>query len=210
MHPATDAPPQALILDYGGVLSLDQHPPTMARMAARVGSEPDVFERFSWKHRHLYDAGAPPEEYWRVMLTDLRGHGPTEDEVADLDPADVDSWAHYRPEMWDLAAEFRRRGGRTAFLSNNIPRLMARIRADRPLERWFDVVVASCDEGVIKPGARIYEICLERLALAAPDCLFVDNSVPNVDAARALGLQTMLFTGTREAMEELRRRVRVP
>lgn len=207
VHETSRPPLRALVLDYGGVLSLDQDRPTLARMAARTGTEAAAFERMYWKHRHLYDGGCSSEEYWQVMLEELRGHGPTPQELADLDPADIDSWAHYRPEMWNLAAEYRRRGGRTAFLSNNIPRLMARIRADYPLEAWFDVIVASCDEGVTKPEPRIFEICLERLGLPARECLFVDNSAPNIATAQTLGFQTMLFTGTDEDMQSLRRRV---
>lgn len=209
MH-ETPVPPRALVLDYGGVLSLDQDRAAMAWMAARVGAEAEVFEQVYWKHRHLYDAGSTPEEYWRITLGEMRGHGPSPEELADLDAADVGSWAHYRPEMWELALEFRRRGGRTAFLSNNIPRLMARIRADYALEQWFDVIVASCDERVVKPGPRIFEICLERLGLPAQDCLFVDNSGPNIDAARAAGWQTMLFTGETGDMDCLRQRTLTP
>ena len=51
---------------------------------------------------------------------------------------------HRMHEVWALAARFRAKGGRTAFLSNSGPEVMARVRADHPLEACFDAVVISC------------------------------------------------------------------
>jgi len=47
---------------------------------------------------------------------------------------------------------------------------------------------------VIKPEARIYEIALARVGLEPADLLFVDDSLANVEAARALGFHAHHFT----------------
>ena len=96
--------------------------------------------------------------------------------------------------MWVVAEEFRARGGRTAFLSNGVANIMERIRTDRPLERWFDAIVVSCELGVVKPDAAIYNICLERLGTPPDRTLFVDNRRENTDAAAALGIVTLTFS----------------
>ena len=62
------------------------------------------------------------------------------------------------------------------------------------------MVVVSALEGVAKPDERIYRITLERLGVAPQEALFVDDSPVNVEAARKLGIQTVLFT-TPEALE---------
>ena len=46
---------------------------------------------------------------------------------------------------------------------------MARIRADRPLEAWFDVVLVSCEVGLAKPDPAIYELAVARLVLVISD-----------------------------------------
>ena len=152
-----------------------------------------------WRHRADYDGGLTGEEYWRRVLDRC---GPASAEViADLIDADFQSWSDYRLEVWDIAAEFRARGGRTAMLSNGVVEIVGRLRSERRLERWFDVVVASCEVGRCKPDPEIYRICLERLGLAADATLFVDDRMENLQAARDLGLQTQQFLGDSSVLD---------
>jgi putative hydrolase of the HAD superfamily len=188
---------EALILDYGNVLSHPQREDCFETMVAQVGAPRNDFRDAYWHHRQQYDAGLPAAEYWRRVLKTLgdssrrseHGHA-----IDQLIKADVASWTQYREEMWVLAQSFRGGGGRTAFLSNGVPEAMAQIRAERPLERWFDVVVVSCEVGVAKPDPRIYKICLSRLGVEPNHALFVDDRLENIDAAATLGIQTFHFT----------------
>jgi putative hydrolase of the HAD superfamily len=116
-------------------------------------------------------------------------------ELAQLIAGDVESWAHYRHEVWTRAEAFHASGGRTAFLSNRGPEVMARVRADHPLEARFDVVIISCEVGLSKPDPRIYRFCLKPLGLA-PGTLFVD------DRAR-LGLRRLQFESP-DSLDRLR------
>ena len=100
---------------------------------------------------------------WTRTLAALGMAPPEKSQLDALIALDIASWTSYRDDMWTLAEEFRARGGKTGFLSNGVAEIMARIRTDRPLERWFDTVVVSCELGVVKPGAEIFQICLERL-----------------------------------------------
>ena len=165
-------------------------------MVAQVGAPQNDFRVAYWHHRQQYDAGLPAAEYWRRVLETLgeasraseHGHA-----IDHLIKADVASWTQYREEMWLLAQSFRSGGGRTAFLSNGGPEAMARIRAERPLERWFDVVVVSCEVGFAKPDPRIYERCLSRLGVEPSHALFVDDRLENIAAAARLGILTFHF-----------------
>ncbi|MGP3912077.1 HAD-IA family hydrolase [Nonomuraea sp. NBC_00507] len=56
------------------------------------------------------------------------------------------------------------------------------------LTYFADDLVSSARVGVAKPDRRIYEIAAERAGVAAERCLFVDDRLPNVEAARALGM----------------------
>ena len=188
---------RALILDYGNVLTLVQRDRWFVAMAAELGAPGDRFRDAYWDHRHAYDAGLPAHDYWRRVASSVgRPVGdaelPTIDRLIDLD---VSSWVEYRDEVWNLARSFRAGGGRTAFLSNGVPEIMTRLRAERPLERWFDVVVVSYEVGLAKPDPRIFELCLSRLGAQAGETLFVDDRAENVAAAEQLGLRTLLFTG---------------
>ncbi|TMR23644.1 HAD family hydrolase [Nonomuraea turkmeniaca] len=56
------------------------------------------------------------------------------------------------------------------------------------LTYFADDLVSSARVGVAKPDRRIYEIAAERAGVAPERCLFVDDRLPNVEAARALGM----------------------
>ena len=188
---------RALILDYGNVLTHVQRDHWFELMAAEVGAPGDRFRDAYWGHRHAYDAGLPAHDYWR-RVAEAAGRpvgdmpGPMIGRLIDMD---VSSWAEYRDEVWDLARSFRAAGGRTAFLSNGVPETMTRLRAERALDGWFDVVVVSYEVGLAKPDPRIFELCLSRLGVHAGEALFVDDRAENVAAAERLGMRTLHFTG---------------
>jgi 2-haloacid dehalogenase len=58
---------------------------------------------------------------------------------------------------------------------------------------WFEQVLVSGEVKVAKPDPRIYQVFLERTGLHAGDCLFIDDSEPNIEVARRLGFQTIHF-----------------
>ena len=159
--------PAGLILDYGNVLSHAQDQTWMDEAALRLGGDAAAFRAAYWQHRHAYDADLPAAAYWQRVAAATRPGALGPGDLAWLIASDVASWTVYHDEVWALAAHFRAEGGRTAFLSNSGPEVMARVRADHPLEALFDAVVISCEVGLAKPDPRIFRLCLERLGLSA-------------------------------------------
>jgi len=96
-------------------------------------------------------------------------------------------------------------GVRLALPTNNVREWEPRWRAMLPAEpdELFDVVVDSSLVGLRKPDPRIYELTLERLGLPARECVFVDDLEPNIAAAAELGLRTVWFQDTEQAIAEL-------
>jgi putative hydrolase of the HAD superfamily len=204
------ARPAGLILDYGNVLTRPQDQAWMERAAEGLGASVPAFRSAYWRYRHDYDADLPAREYWRRVIAASRATGDgvlSEPDLRRLIAADVDSWVDYHNEVWGLAAEFHRAGGRAALLSNSGPEVMARVRADHPLEARFDAVVISCEVGLAKPDPRIYRLCLERLGLPPQEALFVDDRLDNIEAAALVGLRTVQFEGA-DALDQLRALIR--
>jgi putative hydrolase of the HAD superfamily len=199
------ARPAGLILDYGNVLTHAQDQAWMDTAARRLGADAAAFRAAYWQHRHAYDADLTAAAYWGRVLTASRpgGGAPAAGDLAWLVEADIASWSVYHDEVWALAAGFRRAGSRTAFLSNSGPEVMARVRAHWPLEGLFDAVIISCEVGLSKPDPRIYELCLDRLGLPAPQALFVDDRADNIEGAVRVGLRTLQFDGP-DALARLR------
>ena len=74
----------------------------------------------------------------------------------------------------------------------------------------FDVLVFSCQVGMIKPKPGIYEYCLQTLALKAGEVLFLDGSRENVRAAARIGINTLLFQSLEQTVRTLARRYLLP
>ncbi len=62
------------------------------------------------------------------------------------------------------------------------------------LANSFIDMVVSGDEKLLKPDPAIYQVLLDRQKLGAEDCVFIDDSQANVDAAAALGFHALHFT----------------
>lgn len=70
----------------------------------------------------------------------------------------------------------------------------------------FDDVVVSGVEGIAKPDSRIFEILGRRLGQPIAGVFFVDDSSGNVAAARAAGMDAVLFTDAAALAAALRQR----
>jgi 2-haloacid dehalogenase len=103
-----------------------------------------------------------------------------------------------------VLTEVKAAGIRCYTLSNMEPRAFA-IRSTRfPFMTWFDGHVISGLEGVAKPDPRIFQILLDRYGLAPKATVFLDDSPRNVEAARALGINALHYTGAQQLRQELR------
>jgi len=99
------------------------------------------------------------------------------------------------------------RGYRMALLTNNVREWEPYWRSMLPVDDIFEVVVDSGFVGMRKPEPEIYELTLERLGdgIAASDCLFVDDVEVNVETARTLGMTTVHFRDSEQAIGEIER-----
>lgn len=70
----------------------------------------------------------------------------------------------------------------------------------------LDGVVLSGEEKMNKPEPEIYRRLLSRYQLRADNCVFTDDNKDNVSAAKALGIDSILFTGPEQLRLELIKR----
>ncbi len=68
--------------------------------------------------------------------------------------------------------------------------------------QWFTDILVSGVEKLKKPQPEIYHLAMARFGLAAERTLFIDDSLRNVEGARAVGMQAYHFQGP-EALRAL-------
>ena len=68
---------------------------------------------------------------------------------------------------------------------------------------YMDGGVVSFEVGMTKPSPQVFRLFLDRYGLEAPSCLFVDDSATNVEAARKLGFESIVYSSHEQLMAEL-------
>lgn len=70
---------------------------------------------------------------------------------------------------------------------------------------YTDGGILSYRDKVIKPGKEIYDLLLSRYGLKAEESVFLDDTMKNVEAARAYGFYGICFRTKEQAEEELKK-----
>lgn len=78
-------------------------------------------------------------------------------------------------------------------LSNADISLRRRLERDIGIHHLFDDIVCSAEVGMAKPEPGVFRLAAERLGLTPPECVFVDDWDTNVEAARGVGMQAVLY-----------------
>ncbi len=94
---------------------------------------------------------------------------------------------------------------KTGLLSNAWPDVRHLLEGNWKLADAFDVIVLSCEVGIVKPDPRIYQLALDELKLTAGEVVFIDDFQRNIEGARRAGMQAILFKDFDQAVEALNR-----
>ena len=188
----------AVIFDYGRVLSLAPSEAELQEFAALVGvTEPPFFEIYS-ATRLDYDAGrADFRQHWQAFAH-AAGVALRPAQVERIAGMEILMWLRVNPDALALAREIKANGVRTAILSNIPHDLLAEVRKFSWLDE-FQVKIWSCELGMVKPDPGIYRACLDALGCRAERTLFFDDRANNVEAARGLGMEAHFFESVGQA-----------
>ena len=189
----------AVIFDYGRVLSLTPSDAELQQFAALVGvAEPPFFEIYS-DTRHEYDCGrADFRQHWQAFA-DTAGIELRPAQVERIAEMETLMWLRVNPEALTLAREIKAQGVRIAILSNMPHDLLAYVRREFKWLDEFEVKIWSCEFGTTKPDPAIYRHCLEALGCEPGQTLFFDDRANNVEAARELGMEAHIFECAEQA-----------
>ena len=69
---------------------------------------------------------------------------------------------------------------------------------------WFEGILVSGEEMMIKPQPEIFELILSRYNIDRTKAIFIDDNIRNVHASNAVGLQAIHFQSSEQLAEELR------
>jgi putative hydrolase of the HAD superfamily len=179
---------RAVIFDFGEVLCEPPDPAILARMAQAFGVTPERFIEMYHASRPPYDRGnLTVEEYWRAF-TSRAGVKADSTMIEQLRRWDLQMWSRIRGEMVEWAGALQDAGYRTSILSNMQHDMIEHVRRSFPWVQRFHCQIFSAEVGSVKPEPLIYEKCIDCLAVAPGEALFIDDREVNLDAAREQGI----------------------
>jgi putative hydrolase of the HAD superfamily len=193
---------RAVVFDLGCVV-VDWQPEqliaTVAHDAAtRARVRGGIFEHADW---HALDRGTLSEA--EAVQRFARRTGLDTAQVSALLERVAPSLAP-KNDTLALIRALRAAGHALYYLSNMAHRSFDYLQ--RHYDYWsaFAGGVVSCRVGLLKPEPAMYRRLLDGYGLAAAETAFIDDLQPNVDAAAALGMIAIRFTGAADCARALR------
>jgi len=192
-----------VVFDLGNVL-IDWNPRHLYRKL--FGADTAGMERFlsevchgAWNERQ--DAGRT----WQEAIEEAVARHPDQAEL-------IHAFRHRWEEMLGgpihdsiaLLEDLKQKGVRLLALTN-----WSRETFPIALQRyeflgWFDGIVVSGDEGMIKPDPAIYRLLMSRFGIDASRAVFIDDSARNVEGARQVGMHALHFRDAAKLRDDLR------
>lgn len=190
---------EAIIFDFGRVISAQKPMSLFRDYEAELGLEPGTINPIMFGSQAWQDTlvgRKTAREFWHAIGPRLNLHTPKA--IAEFRHRYHADEA-INADVLSLIRRLRRQGRYKLAVLSNAPPGLSQWLADWDILDLFDVVFCSGDEGVVKPDPAAFGITLERLGVAPERAVFVDDTLGHVEAARSLGIRSILFT-TAEAL----------
>ena len=134
----------------------------------------------SEKHPHYADLIQAYDTHWEDSITDMY-HGT------------VEILRRLKGEGWPIY-----------LLSNFSAEKFPLMRERYEFLNLFDDMIISGEHKLIKPDPAIFQLTLERIDRKASECLFIDDSLANIETARNMGFHTIHFQSPEQLERDLK------
>jgi putative hydrolase of the HAD superfamily len=195
---------KAVIFDWGGVCCKEGEPFASLELQKVLGKNPDeiageVKDIYSGYYVGKYNR----DTFWNAIIKHFNLDRTDAINPEALSDAYLNSYKIYQ-EVLDIALKLQNKY-KVALLSNLTPEMRDNIKKRHETSRYFPIEIYSCDTSVnsTKPCVKPYQIAVDRLQVSPTECLFIDNSQKNLDAASGMGMNTMLFESLEKFLSEI-------
>lgn len=197
------AAPQAVVFDWGNVIGFDDRSIVVNFMCDSFHFSEAEFESANLEKRKAVKDGKSEIEFW-IEFAKKRGVQLPEDWTQKY-TATLKESVGADPNMYVLIDQLKNNGIRIGMLSNIDDRYVKLIR-DFGFYEPFEPCLLSCEIGFQKPDLQAYELLLKSMKLPAEEIVFIDDKTENVDAAKKVGIDAIIFESEEQIRKELSKR----
>lgn len=196
---------KAVIFDFGNVISYANTGDCALQMEKMTGVPERVFRSVYDEFRKDFDRGliTGAELYARTLsFNGYEKISKDTDLMKKLALMDLESWTAVREDVTQWALHLQKQGYKLGILSNMPYEFLDLYEKSIVLFTHADHAVFSCRVKMIKPEKEIYMEALRGLDVKPPEAVFFDDVRENIDAALALGINGILWTGLEKAKKD--------
>lgn len=192
--------PKTIVFDFGGVVANINRRPMLNFISESSGKSYRQVKK-DFQSDKLYEALSSPKSFWEEYV----GHPLEETWLATLENTKREIIQPISG-MQSLIQKLKGKGFQVALLSNTNPK-RARFIETMGGYDLFDPILLSCYLDCKKPQPKVYQSLLNHLAADPSDCLFIDDKRGNVEMAKSLGIDSILFESVEQLQAELEKRL---
>lgn len=199
-----------IIFDLGGVIiNLDYNKTRNAFVALGLNDFDEIYSQSQQNgFFDTFDKGQlSPEEF----RTEIRRHLNAEKSDSEIDAAWDAMLLNVPQEKLELLQSLKTKY-RTFLLSNtnvihvkNFSAALQKSYGFSDFSAHFEKCYYSCDIGMRKPDAEIFQFVLDQNNLNAGETLFIDDSIQHIEGAKQLNIQTLFYKPGESLEIELKR-----
>jgi putative hydrolase of the HAD superfamily len=169
-----------------------------------TGLDENAFSRFYWLHREEYDRGVlDGPSYW-AAIGEAGSKCFASGEIDAFIAEDIALWTRINPALLIWVRSLRGHGLKTGILSNMPVNISSYLRDSADWLHDFHHILFSCEVGLIKPDAAIYQACMKGMGVKPEETLFIDDRPVNVEGARAVGMRALVFESADQLASDVR------
>lgn len=165
----------------------------------------EIFDRVAKATVHSpawgeFDRGTPEQEVLAMFIQNDPG---VEKEIRQMFE-NISDTIHMYPMTIPWIMDLKKKGYKVLVLSNLSNKTLCECAPDMEFLNYIDGGILSFRDKVVKPEPKIYELLIERYFLKPEECVFVDDRAENIETAKKLGMNGIVFTTHEAAVEELK------
>jgi putative hydrolase of the HAD superfamily len=187
---------RAVLLDLYDTLAWTEWPAMRGELEQRFGlTEAELLRAYTVTRpaRSVGAYGSAEGDVAAILdAAGVRADGDLVRELAARTASFLQDAVHLWDDVIPAIRELRRRGLRTALVSNCDHSTRPVVEA-LGLVAETDATILSFEVGVAKPDAGIYRAALDRIDVEPPEAVFVDDQARYCDGAAAVGIATFLI-----------------
>jgi putative hydrolase of the HAD superfamily len=196
---------KAIIFDLFNTLAYidtKDYEDTKYRMASQIGVDPNKFIKVWKKLAPLSNKGVLITVEDRVLKTlekmNVRPNYNVVKSISEMEEELQKKYIKLFPLTKTVLQELKNEKFKIAIISN-----CASISGDAveklSIKEYFDTIILSFQEGIVKPEREIYILACKKLGVAPEECMFVGDGDDNeLEGAKKVGMNTVLIYTSRK------------